>query len=158
MVKKAKLTKVVFNPKWPIILVGDDKGVVTSLKLSPNLRKQALPKHGQKVSEAAGGGLQPGLQAHTGCRLGARRGMRFTPPALAALLVRQDGTVCSALLLHTPGCLLQGMYEGGEGGYKQMCAHTSTRTTPCSVRWASVLDSRSSRLRSPRPAHSFCTA
>jgi hypothetical protein len=52
VVKKAKLTKVVFNPKWPIILVGDDKGVVTCLKLSPNLRKQALPKHGQKVSAA----------------------------------------------------------------------------------------------------------
>uniref|UniRef100_A0A7S3VNJ3 Anaphase-promoting complex subunit 4 WD40 domain-containing protein n=1 Tax=Dunaliella tertiolecta TaxID=3047 RepID=A0A7S3VNJ3_DUNTE len=48
VVKKAKLTKIVFNPKWPIILVGDDKGVVTSLKLSPNLRKQPKIQPGQK--------------------------------------------------------------------------------------------------------------
>lgn len=51
--KKAKLTKLVFNPKWPIVLVGDDKGVVTCLKLSPNLRKQAQPKQGEKVRATA---------------------------------------------------------------------------------------------------------
>ena len=34
-----KLTRVAFNTKDPIILVGDDKGVVHALKLSPNLRK-----------------------------------------------------------------------------------------------------------------------
>lgn len=39
VVRKAKLTKIVFNPKYPVILVGDDRGCVTSLKLSPNLRK-----------------------------------------------------------------------------------------------------------------------
>jgi dynein intermediate chain 1 len=33
------LTKIAFNPKHPILLVGDDRGCVTSLKLSPNLRK-----------------------------------------------------------------------------------------------------------------------
>lgn len=33
------LTFVSFHPKWPIILVGDDKGRIHSLKLSPNLRK-----------------------------------------------------------------------------------------------------------------------
>ena len=49
VVKKAKLTKIVFNPRWPIILVGDDKGMVTCLKLSPNLRKQAVPRKDQKV-------------------------------------------------------------------------------------------------------------
>mmetsp|Transcript_11102 Transcript_11102/g.19346 ORF Transcript_11102/g.19346 Transcript_11102/m.19346 type:complete len:707 (+) Transcript_11102:95-2215(+) len=48
VVKKAKLTKLVFNPKWPILLVGDDKGCVTSLKLSPNLRKRSVPEKGQK--------------------------------------------------------------------------------------------------------------
>lgn len=37
--RKAKLTKVAFNPTHPILLVGDDRGCVTSLKLSPNLRK-----------------------------------------------------------------------------------------------------------------------
>ena len=33
------LTSVKFHPKWPIILVGDDKGRVHSMKLSPNLRR-----------------------------------------------------------------------------------------------------------------------
>ncbi|KAF0035185.1 hypothetical protein F2P81_012943 [Scophthalmus maximus] len=38
--KKGKLTRVEFNPIHPIIIVGDDRGYVTSLKLSPNLRKK----------------------------------------------------------------------------------------------------------------------
>ena len=40
--KKNKLTHVQFNPIYPIIIVGDDRGHVTCLKLSPNLRK--MPK------------------------------------------------------------------------------------------------------------------
>lgn len=52
VVKKAKLTKLVFNPKHPIVLVGDDRGTVTSLKLSPNLRKTSVPQQkGQKVED-----------------------------------------------------------------------------------------------------------
>lgn len=43
VVKKSKLTKIVFNPVHPIVLVGDDRGSVTSLKLSPNLRKSSVP-------------------------------------------------------------------------------------------------------------------
>ncbi|KAI9345238.1 WD40-repeat-containing domain protein [Obelidium mucronatum] len=39
IVRKAKLTHCAFNPFEPILLVGDDKGAVVSLKLSPNLRK-----------------------------------------------------------------------------------------------------------------------
>jgi len=42
-VKKSKLTHVNFNPEEPIILVGDDKGWINCLKLSPNLRKIAPP-------------------------------------------------------------------------------------------------------------------
>lgn len=38
--KKTMLTHVQFNPVYPIIIVGDDQGAVTSLKLSPNLRKK----------------------------------------------------------------------------------------------------------------------
>lgn len=38
--KKTKLTHVEFNPIHPIIIVGDDRGYVTSFKLSPNLRKK----------------------------------------------------------------------------------------------------------------------
>ena len=34
------MTKIAFNPKLPVLLVGDDRGCVTSLKLSPNLRKE----------------------------------------------------------------------------------------------------------------------
>lgn len=51
IVKKAKLTKLVFNPVHPIVLVGDDKGCVTSLKLSPNLRKSSKPEKGQKLED-----------------------------------------------------------------------------------------------------------
>ncbi|KAJ3386462.1 cytoplasmic dynein with WD40 domain [Entophlyctis sp. JEL0112] len=39
VVRKAKLTHCAFNPFEPILLVGDDKGTVISLKLSPNLRR-----------------------------------------------------------------------------------------------------------------------
>lgn len=38
--KKTRLTHIEFNPIHPIIIVGDDRGTVTSLKLSPNLRKK----------------------------------------------------------------------------------------------------------------------
>lgn len=43
--KKTKLTHIEFNPIHPIIVVGDDQGVVSCFKLSPNLRKK--PKVGQ---------------------------------------------------------------------------------------------------------------
>ncbi len=39
VVKRARLTHVEFNPVHPVLLVGDDRGGVNSLKLSPNLRK-----------------------------------------------------------------------------------------------------------------------
>lgn len=51
VVKKAKLTHVCFNPKEPIVLVGDDSGAVMSLKLSPNLRKMSAPKVDQIVEK-----------------------------------------------------------------------------------------------------------
>jgi dynein intermediate chain 1 len=38
VVKRAKLTHVAFNNAEPIIIVGDDRGGVNTLKLSPNLR------------------------------------------------------------------------------------------------------------------------
>jgi dynein intermediate chain 1 len=44
VVKRAKLTHVVFNKNDPIIIVGDDRGGVNSLKLSPNLRKMHEPR------------------------------------------------------------------------------------------------------------------
>uniref|UniRef100_A0A8C6LFE0 Dynein axonemal intermediate chain 1 n=1 Tax=Nothobranchius furzeri TaxID=105023 RepID=A0A8C6LFE0_NOTFU len=37
--KKTKLTHIEFNPVHPVIIVGDDQGLVSSFKLSPNLRK-----------------------------------------------------------------------------------------------------------------------
>jgi dynein intermediate chain 1 len=43
VVKRAKLTHVCFNQSDPILIVGDDRGGVNSLKLSPNLRKIHLP-------------------------------------------------------------------------------------------------------------------
>ncbi|XP_051270621.1 dynein, axonemal, intermediate chain 1, paralog 2 [Dicentrarchus labrax] len=47
--KKTKLTHIEFNPIYPIIIVGDDRGYVTSLKLSPNLRKKPKSKKGQEM-------------------------------------------------------------------------------------------------------------
>ena len=47
VVKNAKLTRLCFNPKDPVILVGDGRGTVLSLKLSPNLRRKAKPEKGQ---------------------------------------------------------------------------------------------------------------
>ncbi|XP_016368021.1 dynein intermediate chain 1, axonemal [Sinocyclocheilus rhinocerous] len=47
--KKTKLFNIEFNPVHPIIIVGDDRGHVTSLKLSPNLRKKPKEKKGQDL-------------------------------------------------------------------------------------------------------------
>ncbi|XP_047438686.1 dynein, axonemal, intermediate chain 1, paralog 2 isoform X2 [Mugil cephalus] len=47
--KKTKLTHIEFNPIYPIIIVGDDRGYVISFKLSPNLRKKPKGKKGQDV-------------------------------------------------------------------------------------------------------------
>ena len=49
VVKRARLTHVMFNKRDPIILVGDDRGGVNSLKLSPNLRK--LVESGSKKND-----------------------------------------------------------------------------------------------------------
>lgn len=46
--KKTKLTHVAFNMTYPILIVGDDRGNVTSLKLSPNLRKKPKQKKGEE--------------------------------------------------------------------------------------------------------------
>lgn len=43
VVKRARLTHVCFNRRDPILLVGDDRGGVNSLKLSPNLRRISEP-------------------------------------------------------------------------------------------------------------------
>ncbi len=37
--RKGKLTHIAFKRLDPIVIVGDDRGAVTSYKLSPNLRK-----------------------------------------------------------------------------------------------------------------------
>lgn len=59
VVKKGKLTHVSFNPFQPIILVGDDKGNLISLKLSPNLRKMTavedqIPKFDSVIDAVTG--------------------------------------------------------------------------------------------------------
>jgi dynein intermediate chain 1 len=58
IVKRAKLTKVRFNSQDYIIVVGDDKGGVNSLKLSPNLRKihvETLDKMDKGTGNVEGG-------------------------------------------------------------------------------------------------------
>ncbi|KAK0136358.1 Dynein intermediate chain 1, axonemal [Merluccius polli] len=47
--KSTKLTHIEFNPIYPIVIVGDDRGFVTCLKLSPNLRKKPKEKKGQEL-------------------------------------------------------------------------------------------------------------
>ena len=52
VVKRARLSKVRFNSKEFILIVGDDRGGVNSLKLSPNLRNLHLPvdkKNGELI-------------------------------------------------------------------------------------------------------------
>lgn len=46
VVKKARLTNASFNVKDFILIAGDDRGCVHSLKLSPNLRKPTLAEEG----------------------------------------------------------------------------------------------------------------
>lgn len=46
--KKTKLTHIEFNASHMIIIVGDDRGYVTSAKLSPNLRKVPKKKKGEE--------------------------------------------------------------------------------------------------------------
>jgi len=48
---KTKLTHIAFNPVHPIAIIGDDRGYVTSVKLSPNLRKALQPKEIAKGPE-----------------------------------------------------------------------------------------------------------
>ena len=52
VVKRARLNHVAFNAKTPLILVGDDRGGVNSLKLSPNLRKLWSPSGVTSVDAA----------------------------------------------------------------------------------------------------------
>ncbi|CAF3800983.1 unnamed protein product, partial [Adineta steineri] len=49
--KRTKLTHITFNHQFPILLAGDDRGNITTLKLSPNLRKKPKVKKGQEVPE-----------------------------------------------------------------------------------------------------------
>ncbi|XP_056179859.1 dynein axonemal intermediate chain 1 isoform X3 [Falco biarmicus] len=49
--KKNKITHIQFNPVYPIVIIGDERGHVTSLKLSPNLRRMPKEKKGQEVKK-----------------------------------------------------------------------------------------------------------
>ncbi|XP_051933225.1 dynein axonemal intermediate chain 1-like [Hippocampus zosterae] len=49
--KKTRLTHIEFNPIHPVVIVGDDRGSVISLKLSPNLRKKPKGKKGRDLVE-----------------------------------------------------------------------------------------------------------
>ncbi|XP_073791281.1 dynein axonemal intermediate chain 1 isoform X2 [Danio rerio] len=50
---KRHLTCIEFNPVHPIIIVGNDRGLVISLKLSPNLRKNPKEEKGKEPSTGA---------------------------------------------------------------------------------------------------------
>jgi hypothetical protein len=63
VVRKSKLTHVRFNQREPLLLIGDDRGGVLCLKLSPNLRKteviRAKEKAAAGAAAAAAGGDAP---------------------------------------------------------------------------------------------------
>ncbi|CAC9490923.1 dynein intermediate-chain-like protein [Leishmania infantum JPCM5] len=52
VVKNAKLTHIVFSEADPILFVGDTRGTVLTLKLSPNLRKVSKPGKGEPTDAA----------------------------------------------------------------------------------------------------------
>lgn len=52
VVKNAKLTHVAFSEVHPMLLVGDTRGTVLTLKLSPNLRKVSKPGKGEPTDAA----------------------------------------------------------------------------------------------------------
>lgn len=76
--KKNKITHVQFNPIHPIIIVGDDRGHVTCLKLSPNLRKMPKVQAGGVWAAAQGKGSRIG---GVGVEKGRSQGVagRFLP-------------------------------------------------------------------------------
>ncbi|XP_060617128.2 dynein axonemal intermediate chain 1 [Anolis sagrei] len=49
--KKNKITHIQFNAIYPIVIIGDERGHITCLKLSPNLRKMPKEKKGQEVQK-----------------------------------------------------------------------------------------------------------
>ena len=51
--KKGKLTRLVFNPHFPVLIVADDRGTLFSFKLSPNLRKIEMEKGRSEETEMA---------------------------------------------------------------------------------------------------------
>ena len=60
VVKKAKATKLAFNARSPLLLVGDSAGGVSSFKLSPNLRRlTAIPSPAFKKVRCARAYSQP---------------------------------------------------------------------------------------------------
>lgn len=50
--KKSRLTHIAFCPADPVIIVGDDRGGVNCLKMSPNLRKAGNLNPGQTKQQA----------------------------------------------------------------------------------------------------------
>lgn len=51
--KKTKLTHIQFNPSHPVVIVGDERGCVSSFKISPNLRKKPKKKKGEPTGPDA---------------------------------------------------------------------------------------------------------
>ena len=53
VVRKTRLTRLAFNSKHPVMLVGDETGCVYCLKLSPNLRRSFNPGEALRCSQCA---------------------------------------------------------------------------------------------------------
>jgi len=80
VVKKAKLTHINFNPVHPMVTVGDDRGAVSTFKVSPNLRKAFNPKKGVD-HEAQQAALDKLLESVKEADMTANAGILPTVPA-----------------------------------------------------------------------------
>lgn len=91
--KKARLTRLAFNPRHPVLLVGDDQGGVTCFKLSPNLRKGVLVP---AASGAAGSSSSAAEGASSGSSGGDGKGLSHTASRRAGEAERLEAVLAVA--------------------------------------------------------------
>ena len=83
--RSGRPTRVAFSPRHPVLLVGDSKGNVTCLKLSPNLRGRAAGTSGGGAGGGSGSGSGGGAgTSASASSAAARSGGGGGDPAAAA--------------------------------------------------------------------------
>jgi len=94
--KKNKITHIQFNPVYPVVIIGDERGQVTCLKLSPNLRK--MPKVGTAEGPNHSGSLLFAVLSTLCSEVGkvalSCRVLRITPSLLSGMSGMSDPFFC----------------------------------------------------------------